>query len=298
MTKRAIFGIHSVTPYRLSDGVPYSKEPFKVLGSFSCNLTQEIINLNGGSNFDVWDTELGNRTTEGTMLLREYPNALFEIATGQAVTDNTAQSGGSVSALRNIKGSSVFEAATGIASVGVKSGSEANVPYARITVVAVSPTTVDIYADSDIDFAQGAAKAFQSGSQKVNSSPITITTGGAVEIPDFGIELTGGSGTIGMTIGDTATFESKPINTASREVVVGGELARPQNIGIIAYSQRRSSNIITKINIHSALVSGLPLPFTEKAFAEGEITFTPKFAPNIFTGEKALFTFSEVDSTN
>ena len=86
----SMFGIDSIIPYNLKTGLPISKTPFKVIGSFATNVTQEIIDLMGGSSFDAFDTELGARTFEGTMLLRQYPDALIEIATGVTPTDNAA----------------------------------------------------------------------------------------------------------------------------------------------------------------------------------------------------------------
>jgi hypothetical protein len=297
--QNSIFGVHSITPYDLSNGKPLSVSPFKVAGTFSVNVTQEIIELNGGSSFDAWDTELGARTFEGSMLLREYPSALIEIATGQAPTVNAAEASGSVSGLRNVSGASAFDATTGIASVGVKSGSEIDVPFGTYIIEAVSATTVDIYVQSDVDFAQGADKAYVSGSQKINDTPLTITgTGGTTDIADFGLEITGGSGTVGFTVGDTAVFTSRPINSSSRTVNIGSPLSRPKNIGLIANTQRKSDGSMYEINIYNALVGGLPITMGEKAFSEAELTFKAKRAIDIFTGNEGLYSLEQVISTS
>lgn len=293
-----IYGIHSITPYSLSNGLPLSDAPFKVAGTFTVGLTQEIIELFGGSSFDAFDTELGARTFEGSMLLREYPSALIEIATGTAPTDNSAEASGSVTSLRNVNGTSAFDASTGIASVGLKSGDAVEVPFASYTVKAVSATTVDVYVTSDVDFAQGTDKTFKAGTHKINSSPLTITTSTTVTIPDFGIELTGGSGTIGMTTDDTCVFESRPANTKSRTVNIGSSLARPKNIGLMAYTQRKSDGSMYKLNIYNALVAGLPISLTEKAFSETEISFKAKRATDIFTGNEGLFSVEQVVSSS
>jgi len=296
--QNSIFGVHSITPYDLSNGKPLSAQPLKVVGTFTVGLTQEIIELFGGSNFDAWDTELGARTFEGSMLLREYPSALIEVATGQKPIENSAETSGSVSALRNVNNTSVFEAVTGVASVGIKVGSEIDVPFATFTIEAVSATTVDIYVHSDVDFAQGEDKFYQAGTQKINSSPLTITAATAIEIPDFGIELTGGSGTIAMEIGDTAVFTSRPINTSSRIVNIGSALSRPKNIGLLAYTQRKSDGSMYKINIYNALVGGLPITLGEKAFSEAELTFKAKRATDTFTGSEGLYSLEQVISSS
>ena len=296
--KSKIFGIHSVTPYKLSDGLPYSAEPFKVLGAFNASMSQEAIDLNGGSSFDAFDTELGLRTFEGTMTLRQVPNALIEILTGLAPTENAAENSGSVTTLKNVKGTSAQEGTTGIASVGLKSGDTVNVPFASYTVVVVSATTVDVYVTSDVDFKQGTNKTFQAGTHKVNASPLTIVASTPTEIPDFGIELTGGSGTIGMTIGDTAVFESRPANNSSRIVNIGNPCYIPPKIGLMAYGQRKTDGVMHKINIYKALAFGLPMTLTEKAYYEGEITFKAQRGINIFNGNEGVYEIESVFSQN
>lgn len=297
MAKDFIFGVHSVTPYDLANGKPLSLKPFDVVGTFSVSSSQEIVEVFGGSNFDAFDIESGVRTFEGSMLLRSVPNALIEIATGSVPTETAAESSGSVTALRNVLNSSVQKTDTGIDSVALKSGSTLDVAFATFTVAAVSATTVDVFVHSDVDFAQGTDKTFKAGTHKINSSPLTITTGGALtEIPDFGVELVGGSGTIAMTIGDTAVFESRPANLSSRIVTIGSPLAKPKKIGLIAYAQRKSDGVMHKINIFKTLAGGLPLVLTEKAFFEGEITFKAMRATNVFTGTEGLFEIESVES--
>ena len=297
MAKDFVFGVHSVTPYDLANGKPLSLKPFDVLGTFSVASTQEIIENFGGSNFDAFDIESGARTFEGSMLLKNLPNALIEIATGSIPTENAAESAGSVTALRNVLNASVLDGTTGIDSVALKAGSTIDVPFATYTVEAVSPTTVDVFVHSDVDFAQGTDKTFKAGTHKINSSPLTITTGGATtEITDFGIDLVGGSGTIGMTTGDTAVFESRPANLSSRSVIIGSPLSAPKKIGLIAYAQRKSDGVMHKINIFKTLAGGLPLVLTEKAYFEGEVTFKAMRATNIFTGDEGLFQIESVES--
>ena len=297
--RRTIFGVDSVTPYDIKTGKPFSDKPFKVLGSFALNISQEAIPLNGGSSFDAQDIELGVRTIESSMIIREFPSALVEIALGKKPTENAAEPGGSVTPLKNVKGVSVLDATTGIVSVGVESGSEIDVPFAGYVVVAVSPTTVDVFAYSDIDFAQGIDKSFEDGSlQKITATPLTITMGDPVTIPNFGIELTGGSGTIALIVGDSAVFESRPINTFSRDVNIGGENDRNKFIGIIAHAQRKSNGEMYRFNIYQALLTGLPFVLTEKTWVEAEVTINPKRAIDIFTGKTGLFSFRHVISSN
>lgn len=296
MSKDFVFGVHSVTPYDLANGLPLSLKPFDVLGTFSASLTQEQIELFGGSNFDAFDVESGARTFDGSFLLRNVPNALVEIATGSKPTENVAEASGSVTSLRNVLNVSLQDAVTGIASIGLTSSSEIDIPFASYTVEAVSPTTVDVFVHSDVDFAQGADKTFQAGTHKINASPLTITMGGVTVIPDFGLEFTGGSGTIAMVTDDTAVFESRPANLSSRIVTIGSPLAKPKKIGLIAYAQRKSDGVMHKINMFKTLAGGLPLTLTEKAYYEGEITFKAQRAINLFNGNEGLYELETVES--
>ena len=293
----SIFGVHSITPYSLSTGLPLSKEPYRVIGAFSVKLTQEIIDLLGGSSFDSWDSELGARTFEGSLTLRQYPSSLINLATGSTVIDNAAEALGSVSALKNVKGTTAFNATSGLASVSLKVGATADVPFASYTVIAASATTVDVYVNSDVDFAQGTDKFYIAGSQKINATPLTITDGGDTDIPNFGLKLTGGSA-VAFTVGDTAVFTSRPSNTSSRFVNIGSPLARPVNIGLMAETQRKSDGSMYTINIYNALMAGLPINLTEKAFSEAELTFKAKRSTDIITGNEGLFSIEQVISAN
>ena len=295
--KEIIFGIHSVTPYSRADGLPLTEEPLKVLGSVTIPIAQEIIALNGGSSPDPFDIEKGARTTESTMLLKEYPSALIDIALGTKPTENAAEPLASASAIGNVKGTSAV-ASTGIASVGVKTASEADVKFISAIVKVVSPTTVDVFVQSDVDFAQGADGSFVGDSHKITPTPLTITMGGSVDIPNFGLELTGGAGTIAMVVGDTAVFSSKPINSGSREVVIGGIGAVAKNFGLLILAQKKSDATMHEFNVFEAVAGGLPFSLGEKAYSEAEVTFTPKLSNNVLDPASTafgLFSLKQVD---
>jgi len=228
----SIFGVHSVTAYNPDTLVPYGTA--KVVGQANLNFSGELVPLNGGSSAYPWRVERGLISSEVTLTLREYPDWLYAAFLGKAVTSNAAETGGAIgSALTNANGTSVVDAATGIATATVKSGSEADLKAGLYVVVAASATTVDVYAMSDVDFAQGTDLEFVDDSLKITASALTITASTAVTIPNLGVELTGGSGTIGMTTGDTAFFEIRPINTGSTEVVIGASNETYVDVGLL-----------------------------------------------------------------
>jgi|14BtaG_2_1085337.scaffolds.fasta_scaffold06149_1 hypothetical protein len=266
---KTIFGIHSVTPYNITTREFLGTT--QVVGSCELSSEGELIPLNGGSSKYPWKVERGLITAEISLTLKEYPNWIFEALVGKAITENSAESGGSVVAIANANGTSVV-ASTGIASVGVKSGDETDVKFAGFVVKAVSATTVDVYASTNLDFANGTDKTFEDDLLKITASPLTITTSTAVEIPDFGVELTGGAGTIAMTSGDTAVFSSRPINTESQEVVVGSSTEVFNDFGLIITGQRAGDKFMTALDCYKVAAAGLPINFTENAFSEYSVT--------------------------
>lgn len=268
-SRKYVFGVHSIAAYNPQTGVPYY-DIAKVIGNLTINFSGELVQLNGGSQPFPWAVENGVISTEGTLLLREYPDFVYEAFMGSTVTNNAAEAAGSVTTITNKNGTSLV-AATGIASVGLKSGASADVKTAQFVVVAASATTVNVYALSDVDFKTGTDLSFIDGSLKINESPLTIATGTAVDIPNTGLELTGGAGTIAMTTGDTAMFDSRAINTGSRLIEIGDANFSLPDVGLICVAQKAGSSKISLIKLYRCKGAGVPLSFAEKAFSEAEI---------------------------
>ena len=266
-----IFGIHSISAYDPDTRLPLGIA--KVVGTGNMNLSGEVIELNGGSSRYPWANEDGVISPELSITLKEYPPFLIEAFLGKAPTETAAEAGGSVSSsLENANGVSALDASTGIATATVKSGSEADLKTGFYVVKVVSSTTVDVFSLTDVDFAQGTDKEFEDDDLKITASALTITASTAVEIPDFGVELTGGSGTIGMTIGDTAVFEVRAINDGSEETVIGSSTESYGEVGIVIAAQKRSTGELFMIDCYRAKGIGMPIGFTEKEFSEAEIT--------------------------
>lgn len=267
--QQAVFGIHSVCAYNPDTLLPYGI--IKVLGTMTFNLTTENIPLQGGSSRFPWEIENGVSAAEGSFLAREVPDWIFEAFLGSAATTNAAEANAGATTLTNIYGTSVVNASTGIATVGVKSGSEADVKGGLYVVKAVSSTTVDVYHMSDVDFLRGTDLAFVNDSLKITSSALTITASTAVTIPSCGLELTGGSGTIGMTTGDTAWFDARGQNEGSTTVTVGAANEIVPTIGLFCAAQQKGNNEIFMLDIMRAKVGGFPFSFNEKAWMESEV---------------------------
>lgn len=296
-----IFGIHSFTPYSLLDGMPFGPQA-RVLGQLNVGNSIEEIPLNGGSSRDPWASELGARTSEISLSLREYPSWIWELFSGKAITATTAEAAGGVTTLLNVKGTSAKSATIGVASVSVKTASEADVKYGIYIVKVVSPTTVDVYAMTDVDFGQGAFLDFANDAQKITATPLTITMGTAVAIPSFGLELTGGNGTIGMTVGDTAWFQARPINSGFSTVSVGTKDERFTSFGALVAAQRQSNGEMVLFNFYKLKGTGNPANMQEKAWSEYELTLRPVRGASIISlgtvGQEGLYDFQRLTAVN
>ena len=266
---RIVYGVHSLTPYDRVTGLPYGT--LEIIGGAGLSLTGELAELNGGSSRFPVAVEDTTISAELAIKPKEYPDFLFELFLGKSPVSSSAESGGSVTAIANKFGATVV-AATGILSVGIKSGGEADVKFNKYIVKAVSPTTVDVYAMSSVDFGQGTVKTHEDDLLKINATPLTITMSAAVEVVGFGIELTGGGGTIAMVADDTAEFTAKPINAGSMDVIVGGNSDVFPEFGAIAMAQKSGSGALFELDIFRVKAIGLPFGLEEKAFSEAEIT--------------------------
>ena len=265
---RAVYGIHNASPYSRTTGLPYGTA--KVLANSSMAISGELVELFGGSQKFAWAVEESTVTADITLAPRQIEDWMFELFLGKAPTTDSSGTSGSVGTIANKKGSSMVSA-TGLASAEAKSGSEADLKFGRYVVKAVSATTVDVYALSDVDFKRGTDKDFEDDLLKITSSALTVTADTAVEVPGFGVTLTGGSGTIGMTVGDTAEFEVYPVYEKRMNVKIGGSSDTFPEFGMLMMAQQRGNGEMFEIDAFRCKGSGLPLGLTEKAFAEPEI---------------------------
>lgn len=272
MYNRINYGIHSVTPFQISDGMPYGI--LKVLGGGTMTLTSEYEELFGGSNKNAWAVEAKTISSEWTMTVKSLPDFLFELFLGASVSKTAASATGTVTTITNLKGTLV-ESATGIASVAAKTGAENDLKDGLYIVKAVSATTVDVYALTDIEFKRlGASNdlSYIDESLKINATPLTITASTAVEIPGLGVEITGGSGVIAMTEGDTARFGVKSAHNGISEISIGAASATFPEHGQLCLGAKRANGDTFELEVHRAVGSGMPIPFEEGTFAIPELT--------------------------
>jgi hypothetical protein len=265
---RTIYGVHSATPYSRTNGLPYGM--LRVLDGSSFSMQGELVELVGGSQPFSWDVQNGKIKAELSIKVKEFPDFLFELFLGKAPTAVTADTSGTASTITNKYGTSVV-ASTGIATATVKAAEKADLKFTRYIVKAVSATTVDVYALTDADFAHGVDRSFENDALKITTSALTIVQSTAVEIPDFGIELTGGAGVIALVTGDTATFEVKPVSTNSMSVTIGGSTDTYPEFGCVLVAQRNGSNEMWEVDAFRCKALGMPLGMEMAKHGEAEI---------------------------
>lgn len=267
---RIIFGVHSVSPYSRTTGEFYGI--LRVLGGSSLSLAGELIKLNGGSNKYPWAVEDGLITAEMSLKVKEYPDFLFELFLGKAPTSvNTPDTDGTISAPVDKFGTTVVDAATGLASIVViPTTGAANLKFGKYVLKATTDDDLNIYTSSNIDFARGTDEDYDDDLLLVGTVAIG-DTGATTDVASLGLRFTAGSGTTAFTIGDTATFEVQPPFTKSMSVAIGANSDVFPEFGAILMAKKRGNLEMMEIDAHRCKGVGLPLGFEENAFSEAEI---------------------------
>jgi len=272
-----VFGIHSFTPYDPGGSGIYGIS--EILASSTLTITGELIELFGGSQKAAWAIEDGADDMEISVGFKHIESWMFQLFLGAQATVSPASATGDVTGFENAQGTSLKSATTGISSIGPKSGKSADMKRSKYMVKAVSATTVDVYALTNVDFSRGVKVDHISDDLKITATPLSITAATGVEVPNFGIELTGGSGTIAMTPGDSAFFEVFPPYQKKQEVLIGGPGDLRPEFGALIVAQKSSTGQMFDIDCFRCKGSGFPIGMTEKAFAEPEVTVKPFLDP-------------------
>ncbi len=268
------FGIHGFSAVNKTTKQAYGAANkgngiIKVLKSGAIKPNQALVSLTGGSFAGPVAVERGASDIQIALRLAEYPSWLFELA-GWIHTPTAAETSGNASAtFVNSFGTSLKNATTGVASASITTA--ADLKTGLYLLVAVTTTTVDVYALGDLDFkGNGTALSYQDASLKITATPLTITATTAVAIPGTGLSITGGSGTIGMTAGDVAILESRKINIGSDNLVL---TSNPVPIEFEAhfFFQKQSDGEIQRCKAFRCVIPSMEIPMNEKQFAETDL---------------------------
>jgi len=267
---RIIFGIHSVTPYSRTTGLPYGI--LRVLGGSSLALSGELQKLMGGSSKYPWAVEDGTISAEMSLKVKEYPSFLFELFLGKAPVEvTTPDTDGTVSAVANKNGSTIVNGTTGLASVAaIPSTGPANLKFGKYVLKATTDDDLNIYCYSNIDFARGTDENYDDDTLLVGTAAIG-DSGATVDVASLGLQFTAGSGSTAFTIGDTATFEVQPPFTKTMAVSIGSNSDVFPEFGALLLAKQRSNGEMFEVDAHRCKGVGLPIGFEENAYSEAEI---------------------------
>jgi hypothetical protein len=256
---RALFGVHGVTPYNRTTGLPYGE--LRVLKGSSLSLQGEQQELMGGASKYAWAVEEGAISAELSLNVGQLEDFMFELFLGKAPTALSAEATGNVSTAVNKKGTTIINGTNGISAVAAT---------ASDVIVATAAGTFDLYLLSSIDTARGNNISFENDAMKLNASPLDISSATVVHAAT-GLTFTK-AGTPAFTVGDTATFEVRPVNGGGSTVTIGSSSdTNFPEFGALVYAQKRGNQEMAEIDIFRCKAAGMPLPFEMGAFAGFEV---------------------------
>jgi hypothetical protein len=258
------FGVHSVTLYNRTTKVPIAIA--KVIGECTVNLEAELVDLMGGSNQYIWDTEVGTINSEISMTLREYEGSLMEVFLGGTLTENAAEATGAIDYQENVVGSSILDGSNGI-TVELTAGDSADLKEGLYVIKATAPAAATVYCMSDVDFQNGTDTTYTSDDLDVFT--INVAAGDDVQA-SWGLTF-GKNGTPAFTTDDTAEFYIRKPNTGSIELEFGQSGAEFTEVGVILFGQKLSDGTITSLELFKVKAAGMPISFNEKAWSEASV---------------------------
>ena len=260
---RDFFGIKYVIPYNLTTRVPICV--LRVIGEISYENTIDDVRLEGGHVEAPWDVEFAQPAPTMTGTLREYPAELFTIMETSTITENAAESDGSVSSPTNHQGTSVFDASNGISAVSVNASQKSNLIFGEYVFKATAAQEVDLHINGLGDEFLNIDGQYVDG--------IDCSSAGTIDLDDQGIQIVV-TGTAAFTIGDTMSVEIRPENTGSTEILVGTGTV-PSNFGVRCVFPRKTDGVLHWIDVFNVYSRGIPWRGVSREFSEFEFNWIP-----------------------
>lgn len=259
---RDFFGIKYLIPYDLDTLKPIVV--LRVIGEVSFENEIESVELLGGHSDAPWDIEYGQPSPSMTGVVREYPAELYGLMETVTVTENAAETSGNIGTPTNHQGTSII-ASPGVTLITANPSYLTNLKFGRYILRATAAQTLDLYIAGLVDEFEDIEALVVSG--------ISTTTTGSVAINAAGIVLTI-AGSPAYTIGDTAAFEVRPVNTGSTEVLVGAGTP-PTNFGVRVVFPRKTDGVLHYIDVFNVSGRGMPWKGVSREFSEFNINWKP-----------------------
>lgn len=269
MATKYLYGIKYAIPYDLDTMEP--KGIFEVIGSVEVSREIEQMLLTGGHKDGPYAVEAGEPTNGLTATLKEYPNFSYSLFENADITTNAAANAGTIGTFANTKGVSVFDAATGIASVSITVGKENELPSGNIVIKAVGADSADIYLLGDV--IKGRVPIIDE-LPKLASGVTIIGTAGTVELAGYGLTLNGGSGAVALVEGDIAFVEVQPPSEYITKIQVG-KSAGVNYFGLLLVYPRNSEKEQAIVRFPKVAAVGMSFNGNTREFSEFEQAMTP-----------------------
>jgi hypothetical protein len=258
-------GIKSLTLYDRDTHIPQAF--LRVLSEVNVDHKVEFDDLEIGGT--IWDSEQKSSVCELGFTAYDYTKKMMEKLSGGVITNYASEANGEVIELENVKGSSILNAVTGLAAVAVDTLSKADIKEGKYIIEAVDADTLKLYAASDISFGDGENTSFLDDSLAV-ATGLDIGSGADTDVTNYGLVLTGGSGTIAFTPGDTASFYVRRPLVTGFKLKVGGINDQATECGAWIYPKKKN-NYYTMLDCFKLKVAGMPLGFKD-GYSEYKIT--------------------------
>jgi hypothetical protein len=260
--------------------IVYDRCSFAPLGIFRAISTMEFtrevegVLLSAGHYNGPFAVESGEPANAFSGTVMEFPNFAYTALDNATQVDTLGEdSTGFVGAIANKNGTSIANATTGIASVSIISGSESIVPFSKAIVVkgTAVPNEVDVYLVGDTATGQIPV----SNELTLLAEGVVIPdAAGTVDLAAYGLRFTAGSGTMALTDGDTAYFESRPANSKTTKITMADK-SDIKNVGMLFVWPKTADGKQTIADFPKVAVGGSSFNGNTRAFAEMELTGTP-----------------------
>lgn len=269
------YGIHDIRLYDRSTGL--SLGHWRVLGDVNNEFNAEYEKLMGGSQVFPWDSAVKEFSSSVKATVKEYNADATALLLGGSLTEYPEDAAGDVIGEANVQGTSCLNATTGVvgATVVATTGA-ADLKEGYFVVKAVSATTVDVYYYNSATFARGTNASFQDDDGKITATPLTIETDTAVAVPNFGLELTGGSGTIALVTNDTFRGFVQQPHGGAYSIKFGEEITEFPDVGVVIASTYEGGDL-TELILYKCKVAGTSIPFLEKGYSVFDVNIEPSY---------------------
>lgn len=249
-------GIKSLTFYNRTTRKPIAF--FRVLSEANIESNPEYEELKIGG--ILWDSELKELVYGLSCTGYQYDIEGMELLSGGTKTALTSEANGKIYDEENVKGSSVLSATTGIV-LSLTSADSGDLKEGEYVIEATAATKVIVYAMTDVSFADGNDGELLDSTLAITEE-LTITASTASVLAAYGLTLTGGSGTIGFTVGDTARFRVRRALATGYSLRVGARNTNFSDVGVLITPKKKNS-AYTFIDVFRVQAAGLPLGFKD-----------------------------------